>query len=148
MNIAIQHLNNSYRPTTQKYIKILKKDLKREEKKQSIRTKHLSEEEKKKVLFNLTLSSHYLEGFLECLDYFEQIKLLGKEHDLLSVRDKLLKAQEFFITEAISGGEERFMARQKQQLNFEKMFKAITEMNIDQLNAMMNFAQNVKYQKK
>ncbi len=136
---------------TRKFHKILKKELKKElkneERKQRIRIDHLSEQEKQKVLFNLTLSSHYLEGFIECLDYLEEVKLLGSENDLLKARDKLLKAQEFFITEAMKGGEEMFMARQNQQIRFEKMFKAMVDMNLDQLDAMMNFAQNIKHQK-
>lgn len=135
------------KPITQQFKKITAKDLKYEHKKQQIRAKHLSPKEQDKMLYLLTLSSHFLEGFIDCLDEIENLGCLGKEHDLIRVREKLLNAQSFFLKEAIDKGEETFMARQEQQKDIEALIKSLTELNLEQLHAVMNFASNVKHQK-
>lgn len=128
-----------YRPVTSKYLKIAQKTAKAEERKNRIRHKYLSEEEKKRALFLLTMSSHYLEGFTDCLDNLENLKVLGKEHDLLTVREKLLKALEFFYKEAMRGGEEMEMARVQQQKRIEATIKTLNQMDLNRLDKVIEF---------
>lgn len=136
-----------YTEPTQQYKKIAKKEKKWENKKQTIRHKHLTEAEKKKVMHIVTLSSHYLEGFIDCLDELENLQVLGKENDMLRVREKLLKAQEFFIKEALNQGEDTYMMRQQQQKRMESLIKSIMELNISKFDDLLNYAENLKFKK-
>lgn len=127
------------RRVTGKYLEITKKSAKTHERKNRVRHDHLTEEEKKKVSFTLTMSSHYLEGFIDCLDELENLKVLGKEHDLLTVREKLLKALEFFYKEAMRGGEEMEMARVQQQKRIEATIKTLNQMDLNRLDKVIEF---------
>ena len=135
---------NISKPTPQ-YVKILKKDVKAEKRKNRFRADHLSKKDEKRVWHLLALSGHYLEGFIDCLDEMEALGILGKQHDLITARNKLLEGQKFFLNHAIEKGEEVFMARQEIQKAIEKLMNAILNMDIDDLSKFLNLAENIKY---
>lgn len=147
-DLPSSNLPSSKIPVSKIFNKIQSKEDKWKERKQSVRHSHLSPKEKDKVLYLLTLSSHYVEGFIDCLDELENMKVIGKENDMILVREKLLKAQKFFIEEALRGGEETFMARQEQQKRFEALLDLLPTLNIDKFHSLLNYAENLKFKKK
>lgn len=144
---TIAYFNGHLPPLTQQFKKIIKKDLKREERKQRIRLEQLTQEQYKRALYLTTITQHYIEGYNECIDELTALGVLGKENKLVDTQKQLLKVQEIFLNETIKQGEESFMKRQNQQIKFQKFFHNIATANLDELYAIMNFAENVKHQK-
>lgn len=152
MNTATDYLKNGYiydnRPITKAQLDYIRDEAKLHKRKQRVRTDHLNPKEYKKAVFITTILGHISELMVDCLDEMIDMKIIGKEHDFNIVRDKCIYLSNYFINFAIERGETEFMQRQNQHIKFEEFFKNIVNMDIEQLHALMNFAENIKYKSK
>lgn len=143
-NTAVQFLPKKITPLQ---IKLKQKMIKSFEKTQRIRTNHLSKEEEKRALFLVTVSQHYIEALVDCTDELVNMKLIGANHLITQARDEFLKLQDHFLNETLAKGNEVFMRRMAQQKRIEKLFESLHKLDIDQLDALLNFSENIKFKK-
>lgn len=151
MNKSAQFLNHGYiyqdRPITKAQLDHIRDEAKRHERANRVRTDHLTKEQHKKAVFITTIISHLSEFMVDCLDEIIAMGIIGKEHDFHQINAKCIHLSTHFLNHAVEQGEEKFMERQAQQIKFENLFKNIVNMNIDQLHALFNFAENIKHKK-
>ncbi len=97
----------------------------------------LSESELKRIQEIVTLSSHSLELLNDLIDELRNFGVLGSKHLIYEYQAEMLKLQKFFIESSIQKGEED--ERRKQQIRFERIFKAVAGMKAKKLNKLIDF---------
>lgn len=143
-NIAVQFLPKKITPLQ---IKLKQKMIKSFEKTQRIKTNHLSKEEEKRALFLITVSQHYIEALVDCTDELVNMQIIGANHLITQARNEFLKLQNQFLNGVMEKGEEVYMQRAQQQKRIEKLFESLHRLDIDQLDALLNFSENIKFKK-
>lgn len=151
MNKSAQFLNHGYiNPhirSAKRKLDYLKDQAKKHERANRVRTDHLTKEQHYKAEVLAQMVFRLSEFMVDCLDEFINMGIVGHGHDFHNVKAQCLELSTYLLNHAVEQGEDRFMENQRQQIQFEQFFKNIINMKLDQIEALFNFAENIKHKK-